>query len=540
MDFENNNTLSAPQENYEQRAPFKLSKKDTFFSLLAVLTCIFCAIFGIFGGFAIGYSISIVLINILFISYLYKNDKKIKSSISYEILTISNSAVFVCTTNSSVRFLSIIISFLFSLLTFNAMINEKDKSNRKTLSVFLSAASTMKNIDITIKSLFCTENGSKKTLGKVLIGFLCAIPILIVVVPLLISSDDAFRYMVEKIFKHTPSTVLKTIFGLIVSLFAISYGFSLKSNHMIKFKKSTFSGIENIYIISLLSTVSISYILYLFSQLAYFFSAFKGFLPDIDATYAQYARKGFFEMCAVALINLCLIFLSLLLAKKENGKVCNGLRILLTFISIFTLIIIATAISKMVLYIETYGMTVIRLTTSAFMLFLAIVFISTILRIYIIKINVIKTALISACLIILTLGIANVNAICAKYNYDAFKSNKLKTIDIEAIYNLGDEGIPYILKLGASKDEDVALKAQQYLAKAYVYDYFNNMENAEDFTIEDLKLNEKNKGFSHLSIPRYKAYNQLYTFIDKNPWFASICNVYANELNDNYYVFAEN
>ena len=280
--------------------------------------------------------------------------------------------------------------------------------------------------------------------------------------------------------------------------------------------------------------------MYLFSQLAYFFSAFKGFLPDIDATYAQYARKGFFEMCAVALINLCLIFLSLLLAKKENGKVCNGLRILLTFISIFTLIIIATAISKMVLYIETYGMTVIRLTTSAFMLFLAIVFISTILRIYIIKINVIKTALISACLIILTLGIANVNAICAKYNYDAFKSNKLKTIDIEAIYNLGDEGIPYILKLGASKDEDVALKAQQYLAKAYVYDYFNNMENAEDFTIEDLKLNEKNKGFSHLSIPRYKAYNQLYTFIDKNPWFASICNVYANELNDNYYVFAEN
>ena len=55
-------------------------------------------------------------------------------------------------------------------------------------------------------------------------------------------------------------------------------------------------------------------------------------------------------MSVVAVINLCLVFVSLLLAKKEGGKISYGIKISLTFISVFTLIIIATAISKMVLY----------------------------------------------------------------------------------------------------------------------------------------------------------------------------------------------
>ncbi len=539
MNLENNNAIIDEQlkfNPYESRPLFNLSKKDTIFSLFAALTCVFSAIFGIFGGFAIGYSISIVLMNVLFISYFYKNNKSIVSAIVYGILSLLNSAVFICTTNASVRFFSILISFLLSVLSFNTLVNGKDKSNRQTLGAFFSAASTIENIDITIKSLFCNANGSKKTLGKALIGLLCAIPVLIVVVPLLISSDDAFRGMMNNIFSNTLATIFKMVFGIVLSLFVITYGISLKSNRTTKLKENTFSGIDNIYILSFLSTVSVSYLLYLFSQLAYFFSAFKGFLPDIDVTYAQYARKGFFEMSIVAVINLCLVFLSLLLAKKENGKVCRGIKILLTFISAFTLIIIATAISKMVLYIGTYGMTVLRLTTSSFMLFLAIVFISTLLRIYIIKINIIKTALFTACCVILTLGIANVNAVCARYNYEAYKAEKLETIDIEALYDLGDEGIPYIIKLGASKDKDIALKAQHYLAKAYLYDYFDNMELYDDFTIKDLKYNEKNKGFSHFSIPRYNAYNKLYKFIEKNPWFARICKDCANELNENYYL----
>lgn len=534
MDFQNNNTLITAQPDYpiyEPRPNFNLSKKDTVFFLLAIIFSVFSAIFGIFGGFAIGYSISMALMNLLFICYVFKGGKNKISSIFYGILSLLNSAVFVCTTNSSVRFFSVIISFLISIVCFSSFANGRTKSNRQTLGVFFSAVTSVKNIPLAIKSLFSSEDGNKKTFGKVLIGLVCSIPVLMLVIPLLISSDYAFRGMMTNIFSNTISTIFKTIFGLHLSLFVITYGFSLKSGRTEELKESRFKGIENVYIISFLSTVSVVYLLYLFSQLAYFFSAFKGFLPNGEITYAQYARKGFFEMCAVAVINLFLVFLSLLLSKKENGNVCNGIKAILTFISVFTLIIIATAISKMVLYIGTYGMTVLRLTTSSFMLFLAIVFVSTVLRIYIIKVNIIKTALITACFIILTLGIANVNAVCARYNYEAYKAEKLETIDIKAIYDLGDEGIPYIIRLGASKNKDIALEARQYLAKAYVYDYFDNLELYEDFTTEDLKNNEKNKGFSRFSIPRHNAYKSMYKFIEKNPWFARVCYESLNEPN---------
>ena len=302
--------------------------------------------------------------------------------------------------------------------------------------------------------------------------------------------------MMSNIFSNTFSFFLKILFALFICPFFISYGFSLKTGRVSRIKESNFKGIDSIYLISFLSAISVSYVLYLFSQLAYFFSAFKGFLPEGDITYAQYARKGFFDLCVIAVINLLIVFLALLLAKKENGKVCHTIKAIATFISVFTLIIIATAISKMVLYIGTYGMTVLRITTSSFMLFLSIVFISVILRIYINKVNIVKTALITAGVILLLLGTVNVNSVCARYNYESYKAERLEKIDVKGLYELGPEGIPYIVKLTSNEDFDVVNETQEYLARAYLYDYFDNLENAQSFTFDDLKANEKNKGFA--------------------------------------------
>jgi hypothetical protein len=72
------------------------------------------------------------------------------------------------------------------------------------------------------------SNGDKKAIGKVFVGLLCAVPVLIVVVPLLISSDQAFYGLMTSIFSNTFSTVLKAGIGFVLSLFVIAYGFSLK------------------------------------------------------------------------------------------------------------------------------------------------------------------------------------------------------------------------------------------------------------------------------------------------------------------------
>lgn len=514
---------------FQPKPLFQLKREDNIFALCAVIVSIFTSVFGIFGGFSFGYLLSVVLMTVLFSAYFAKGGKVRAWPALCGLLALANSAVFICTGNGSVRFFGVIVSFLLLIVCFDGLRNGKAKGNRQTLGVFYGAVSTIDNIDVSVKSLFLGGNGSKKAAGKALVGFLCAVPVLFVVVPLLVSSDDAFQGMMEKIFANTAGTLMKTAFGVAISVFAVSYGFSLKAGRTGKLKPGTFAGIENVYIISFLSAISACYLLYLFSQLAYFFSAFRGFLPDGEITYAQYARKGFFEMCIIAVINLVIVFSALLLAKKQDGKVCRWIKLAATFIAVFTLIIIATAVSKMVLYIDTYGMTVLRVTTSAFMVFLSVVFVTVILRIYLTKINIVKVALVTAGCIVLTLGVVNVNAVCAAYNYESYRSGKLATVDVEALYYLGDEGVPYLVKLAEDDDQTLVQEVEYYLAQAYVYDYFDNLENKK-FTLSDLQKNQKETGFQYFSIPKARAYECLYTFLEENPDFGEKCIDYTSDL----------
>ena len=506
----------------------QLTRRDTVFAILAVVVCVFFSIYGLFGGFALGYTLSAVFTTTLLFTYFAGRKKASPFSVICGILAFAISAVFVCTTNDGVRFFGVVVGFLLALTSYDGLLRGEAKGNREMFGVFYTAAATIENIDISVKSLFTGGNGRKKIIGKTLIGLLCAVPVLIVIVPLLISSDFAFRGMTEELFENTPATIFKSAVGVALSLFVITYGFSQRTDRVAKLKKGRDGILESTYIISFLSAISVCYLLYLFSQLAYFFSAFRGFLPDGEITYAQYARKGFFEMCSIAVINLILIVLTLVLAKKKNGKICCALKGLATFVSVFTLIIIATAISKMVLYIGEYGMTVLRVTTSAFMVFLTVVFISVILRIYSAKINVIKVSLIAAGCIVLALGTMNVNAVCARYNYESYQNQTLDTMDVNALYELGDEGIPYIVKLAAGEDKDVALIAKRYLAKAYLRDYYDDLQYCEKITIEDLRKNEKGQDFERFSIPKAVAYDSLYHYLQEHPQFGAKCKEYYN------------
>lgn len=516
-----------------------LGRRDTAFAVAAVAACVFASVFGLFGGMALGYTLSVAAMLLLLWIYFAKGGHLSVLTAVSGALALSLGAVFLCTSNGSVRFFAVVVGFLLTLVCCHGIAVGKTAGNRQTVGIFYNAAASMGTIGIGVKSLFSHENGEKKAVGKALVGLLCALPVLMVVLPLLLASDDAFRGMMDSLFSDAVGTILKTVFGIGLVFPLIGYGFSLRHRDAKTLGESKFGGIENVYVISFLSAISLCYLLYLFSQLAYFFSAFRGFLPEGDITVAQYARKGFFEMCAIAVINLVIVFAALLLSKKKNGKVCHGTKALATFIALFTLIIIATAISKMVLYIGSFGMTVLRLTTSAFMVFLAVVFIAVILRIYLRRINIVKTALLTAGVILVVLGVVNVNAVCARYNYDAYRNGTLKEIDVAAMYELGDEGVPYLTRLAADTDPTVAQQALVCLAHDYWYNYFE-FRSDDNFMVKDLKEKQQYAGFSHYNLPRAAAYEALYEFADENPWLAPLVRGYATLYAPGEVISAEN
>lgn len=310
----------------------------------------------------------------------------------------------------------------------------------------------------------CGEADSKqrKRIGAVLIGLFCAIPVLGILVPLLISSDAAFEGMVERMDWDLGRRALVTLcFGSLAALLLFSRLFTSDKGPRV-LPGFTRKGIEPAAVAAFLGVIGAVYLLYLLAQFAYFTDAFRGLLPK-GFTVAEYARRGFFEMCAIVAINLVLIVSALGLCRKDGGKVPGAVKALALFLCVFSLILVATALSKMILYMGSYGLTRLRLTTSAFMVFLGLVLLAVALRLFVKRLPVPQLAVALGTVILIGLSLANVDGLVARYNVDAWRSGKLDGLDVEMICSLGDGAVPVLSELADGTDDPIAKKARREL-----------------------------------------------------------------------------
>lgn len=294
----------------------------------------------------------------------------------------------------------------------------------------------------------CGVPGSvqSKRFRSVLLGLLCAIPALVILIPLLISSDAAFEGMVGSLdWALGQRAVIALGFGGVAALllFTLLFTSDLGSK---KKKDEPRKGVEPAAVAAFLGIIGAVYALYLLSQFAYFTDAFHGLLPK-GFTVAEYARRGFFEMCWIVAINLFLIVLALGLCRKDGGRLPGAVKALALFLCAFSLILVATALSKMILYVGSFGLTRLRLTTSVFMVFLALVVLAVALRLFVKKLPVPQLAVTLGAVILIGLSVANVDGIVARYNVDAWRSGKLDSLDVHMICQLGDGAVPVLAEL---------------------------------------------------------------------------------------------
>jgi hypothetical protein len=110
-------------------------------------------------------------------------------------------------------------------------------------------------------------------------------------------------------------------------------------------------------------------------QFRYFFGGAARVMSITELTYSEYARRGFFELTWVAGLVLPLLLGAHALLRKNSpaaGRIFRplaGAQIALLFV------IMASAVARMRLYQSEYGLTELRLYTTAFMLWLGLVFV---------------------------------------------------------------------------------------------------------------------------------------------------------------------
>ena len=292
-----------------------------------------------------------------------------------------------------------------------------------------------------------------------------------VIVVALLSYDDQFtkllRETVKKIRLWELIRDLILGFGVAIPLFGALYSSKIKHACAKKEEEelptSRLGVLPRPLLCAAVTPILLVYVLFFFSQRSYYLSALTHVLPS-DLTYAVYARQGFFELCWVCGINAALLlFFNLFIARKEGGK--NLLkRVYSAIISVFTLILIVTALSKMILYIDFYGLTQKRVYASWFMCLLAFVFLAVLLRQILPRFPLIPAATIGVLVFWAIIAFPNTDAAIARYNVDAFLQNDLQEMDVDALERLGVSSVPALIELEQTLAQTADLSDAKALA----------------------------------------------------------------------------
>ncbi|MBI5283886.1 MAG: DUF4173 domain-containing protein [Chloroflexi bacterium] len=109
-------------------------------------------------------------------------------------------------------------------------------------------------------------------------------------------------------------------------------------------------------------------------QFRYLFGGAGRVESSSSLTYAEYARRGFFELVAVAALAVPFLLLTHWLLPRGNSRLHRFYSGLAGLLVVLVFVVMASAVQRMRLYQETFGLTELRLYTTAFMAWLFVVF----------------------------------------------------------------------------------------------------------------------------------------------------------------------
>lgn len=468
-----------------------LSKKENSFIFIILFGLFIFVDFSLFHGFSLGFTISYAIIFAISTAFIYRKDAQnkifaIACGVLSLILSIANSLF----NNEFLKPISIlVILFLYAVycLGISGGLSKITGNYKMLLDLFMKTiAAPFENLENVFGSIKAGAKSNIKGLS-ILLGVLISIPVLAVVIPLLVSSDAAFEGLISSIFENIGIYLIELLIAAVLLPFFYSYLFARKRNEKPENKntKSQAKSFPSALCASFLSAISITYLVYLFSQLAYFFSAFKGILPEgYTHSASAFARRGFYEMFAICVINLAVVSLVSVFSERKNKKLPAFIKVLSVFISMFSVLLLVVAMQKMRLNIQTYGLSVNRILVSAFMLMIGVVIAFFILHIFAPKVKYMQPIIIICSVIFVALTFSDIDRIAADYNISAYTSGKLETLDVEAIAWMSDSAVPSLVELTKNEDEKIADKAKKELANVTFY-RVDLIENSEENTLKE-------------------------------------------------------
>lgn len=276
----------------------------------------------------------------------------------------------------------------------------------------------------------------------ILIGIGAAVPCLLFLGAMLVSADMVFADMVGRFFLQFkfPTKVFGVIFMLCFGFFSSYCGVRYVEGHAAAVAPEEKKNAQPLIAIAFTAPIALLYIVFSVIQIVYLFVGGMQ-LPE-GVTYAEYARKGFFQLLFVCAINLVLV---LVIQKyfRENLM----LKILLLVISGCTFVMTASSACRMVLYITAYQLTFLRVFVLVALAVIALLLVGIVAKILASGFPLFRYGIAVVCVVYLAFSFSHVDYFIASYNLShsvASERDGTERVDYGYLYKLSTDAAPAI------------------------------------------------------------------------------------------------
>jgi hypothetical protein len=244
---------------------------------------------------------------------------------------------------------------------------------------FLATDLPLPQLAAEIHSSTGRAQGFIRTANAIGIGFLISLPLVLVFGALFIAADAVFRSIVIDVFDIHWGDIIAHTFRFVLCAWLVT-GYCRLAFLKMKIDWPNIQNDTKVFVIAPLSLsiplalLDVLFGAFILVQARYLFGGDQVIAAYTKLTYAEYAREGYFQLVTVSALAL-IALMSVDWFGRENSLA--GKRVCRAFSGVLVLLVyavMASAIYRMQLYTEAYGLTELRVYTSAFMYWLAVVF----------------------------------------------------------------------------------------------------------------------------------------------------------------------
>lgn len=383
----------------------------------------------------------------------------------------------------------LLYSTMVAILTDNFPV--KELSFKFLFKILEHVIVPLRNFNIPFKWInkYKSDDAKKKLHSSIILGIFISLPFVVFLLIMLSSADLVFSVKVENTLEWFSKMldlelIFKIIFGMIAGLYLFGLIYIVFAEKKSDSQNAIFTleirpkNADTIVINILLSSILLVYTLFIFIQFKYLFA---GSVLPANLNYAEYARRGFFELIFLSFLNIGLILLTVYLYKEkiyvQRNKWSNLTKIFMMYLCAVTFVMLISSFYRMYLYDQEYGFTRLRVLVYGFLIFESIGLIITAAFIMRPEFNIMAVYMVIGLCYYLCLNVVQIDYIIAKHNVDMYLAKETDSLDIDYLMSLSVDAAPQIARLVENNNADIMTRYKADL-------YFKNIE--ENYSSDSL------------------------------------------------------